>query len=785
MKLMDRTEKKEIIELLGTLNLYLKAGITQENPSETIDNTLKICDVTCKRHFTKEHYGEYGEVFSTLMGIFANLDWNHTELAEKQQIFTLAGEIIDGLIEKLQEDKRDIKKEIVFLPYNASMWDCMDTVWQAAYEDKDSCNVHVVPIPYCTLTKEMQVDEWHCEENLPDYVPITHWQDMDLEKLHPDVIVIHNPYDGCNAVTSVGRRYWSTELKKCTDRLIYIPYYTASANVSTDIITSPGIVNSDYVVVDNDNIKKQYERCYPEGSYSKDKFVPLGSPKIERALKTTKREVPLPDEWKKIVGDKPVLLYNTSIVASLKSSDYVCDKLRFVFRKYKNEHAIAFWWRPHPLMKDTLKRMRPNIYDEYCAIEQEYIQEGWGIYDDTPNMDRAITWADCYYGEGSGAELSAHIGKLVIRQDISYIGFENCSEISVWSATFCRDGDTIWLVHGALNSLFKYDINSNVISFICQLEGVLFVSANMYAGIECIGNKLYIFPRFADNILCFDYVNNTLSKIELPQWNEYVGMTKFFPIVRIGNSIYCIPGHYPYMVKFDGDLGKITWCLNVQNIIGKICIADASVYDKRYIACLVWHSNKLLWIDTITKNYKIVYIGKRKYNSVEIIGNKIYLGSVDDNVVDCFSAENFSFIYCIQDNFGIVRSYDEQHIMLDNENSAQWCIADSHGSILYLNKDDSKLQLGLKDVFKHAFSKFGSNVVFDTNTCKLYIFDKGIVTVPKWDFEKNINNLNLENQFNIREYPGIDLVKLIKNSDNQLPVKIIDVGKNVYMKLMK
>ena len=45
--------------------------------------------------------------------------------------------------------KNDIKIrfEIIFLPYKASMWDSMESVWKAADRDPD-CDAYVVPIPY-------------------------------------------------------------------------------------------------------------------------------------------------------------------------------------------------------------------------------------------------------------------------------------------------------------------------------------------------------------------------------------------------------------------------------------------------------------------------------------------------------------------------------------------------------------------------------------------------------------------------------------------------------------
>ncbi len=52
-------------------------------------------------------------------------------------------------IEMENSIRNDVKlrREMVFLPYKASMWDSLESVWQAAEKDPD-CDAYVVPIPY-------------------------------------------------------------------------------------------------------------------------------------------------------------------------------------------------------------------------------------------------------------------------------------------------------------------------------------------------------------------------------------------------------------------------------------------------------------------------------------------------------------------------------------------------------------------------------------------------------------------------------------------------------------
>ena len=58
-------------------------------------------------------------------------------------------------------------------------------------------------------------------------------------------------------------------------------------------------------------------------------------------------------------------------------------------------------WRPHPLFRATLASMRPGLEERYERIAEEYCREGWGIYDDTSDLDRAVAISDVYYGDAS------------------------------------------------------------------------------------------------------------------------------------------------------------------------------------------------------------------------------------------------------------------------------------------------------------------------------------------------------------------------------------------------
>ena len=128
--------------------------------------------------------------------------------------------------------------KVVFMPYKASMWDSLESVWMAADKDK-RCEAVVVPITYYELDSNRnpakKVNE---REGFPEYVPVVNDEEYDLENDRPDIIYIHNPYDDTNLVTRVESRYYSWNLKKYCERLVYIPYYKWIDGVSSTVFRS-------------------------------------------------------------------------------------------------------------------------------------------------------------------------------------------------------------------------------------------------------------------------------------------------------------------------------------------------------------------------------------------------------------------------------------------------------------------------------------------------------------------------------------------------------------------
>lgn len=334
---------------------------------------------------------------------------------------------------------RELKKEVVFLPYKASMWDSLESVWMAAKDDEE-CVARVIPIPYFDKEPSGAVKEMYWEgEQFPSYVPITHYDAYDIEEHHPDMVFIHNPYDEGNMVTSIHPNYYASKLKDQTEKLIYIPYFildeakpddTAYVESKKHYVLTPGVIHADKVVVQSEDMRQIYINVLTEEAgeetrkHWEEKILGLGSPKMDKALNTSKADVEVPDEWLQVIQKadgswKKIIFYNISLGALLNYGEKMIDKIERVLDTFKeNKEEVALLWRPHPLYKSTLEAMRPEYSDRYQAIVDKYREEGWGIYDDTPDMNRAVVLSDAYYGDHSSvARLYKQVGKLIMYQD--------------------------------------------------------------------------------------------------------------------------------------------------------------------------------------------------------------------------------------------------------------------------------------------------------------------------------------------------------------------------------
>lgn len=452
MRKLHKTQAEDMISLLWQAHGEIKKFIETGKMEDALA-LLRQCQESAIElgNLIERTEGE-GFITIGMLERYCELVYNIHETLIQSQSVSADINSINKLFKNLRKElirienslKNDIKVRIeaVFLPYKVSMWDSLESVWKAAHEAPD-CDDYVIPIPYYDKNPDGSFREMHYEGNLyPDYVPITSYETFDFAAHRPDVIFIHNPYDEYNHVTSVHPFCYSKNLKQFTDKLVYIPYFVLEEIDPDDekrvekiehFCNLPAVVYADKVIVQSENMRKIYintmmkllGNTMGDRSYWEQKILGLGSPKIDKVLNTKKEDLEMPEDWLKVIQKpdgsyKKIIFYNTSINGLLKHEEKMLTKMKDVFKIFKeNKEEVALLWRPHPLIESTISSMRPRLWEMYEQIVKQYIEEGWGIYDNTADLNRAIALCDAYYGDGSSVvQLCQMVGKLVMLQNV-------------------------------------------------------------------------------------------------------------------------------------------------------------------------------------------------------------------------------------------------------------------------------------------------------------------------------------------------------------------------------
>lgn len=560
--MLSRKTRQQVLELLETVDAGLVRFPSATEKAAMLGDCIAAFSVAqdiCREALSEERLAFYREMLDTLAEALKQM----SVAEDGAEIASLCHSLLEWLLGTLREEP--VKKEIVFLPYKASMWDSLESIWQAAAADAEHCNAYVIPIPYADLTPEHTAREWHVEKDLfPAYVPTIDFRSVDLEKMHPDVIFIHNPYDDCNYVTSVDAHYYSAQLKKYTDKLVYVPYFNAGDSVIEGLCQVPGIVNADYVIVESEWIKARYEAYYPGGTPPPDKFLAMGSPKYDKVCSANKEAYPLPEAWQGLISGKKIILYNTSLDATLRAEEALIVKLRAVLAFFRQRKDLLLWWRPHPLMQATLDSMRPQFAAAYRQIVREYCEEGWGIYDDTPELARAILWTDAYYGDESSVMwLYQATGKPIMIQEHASAVTEKWQPR--WFEYLTAEGNKIWFlskIFGAGMALFEMDLTTDQVSSLGMVPGQSAGFAGSYLSAYCvlmkIREKIIMAPSYSDGgFVEYDCTTGGFRQVKktMTFWTAAMKAQlrdAFRSAVRYGDSVFFIGNGSGLIVEYNG-----------------------------------------------------------------------------------------------------------------------------------------------------------------------------------------------------------------------------------------
>lgn len=648
---MRNIQKKELIQCIETLkkankkllsvNANTRAVILQQCQELAIEIGNKIEQIEGEGTDSVSYLEDYCE------------EVYQASIAGDESMFRVSQKKLIGLLSQIEDSIRndipDSPFEIVFIPYKAAMWDALDSIYRAAVQEKN-CHVIVMPIPYYNMNRQSGQPEIHYEGNLfPADITITDFRKYSLETMRPDAIFIHNPYDEYNRVTQVPEEYFSSHLVKCTEHLVYIPYFvTRGDTVKEAYCRMPAVINAWRTFVQSENVRKGYIEY---GADSK-KVVALGSPKFDMVIKLQENPPGIPAEWKAALSGRKIFLLNTHLNPIINEAEKVLDKLHRIFALFRQRDDVALLWRPHPLSIETAKAMNPAILDEYMKLIDEFRSLSNGVYDDTSDVHRAIAISDAYVGDWSSLVTMYGItGKpmyiLSVKSDINISIQEKDKYLQF--ACGAVQNNIMWVPSENHNGLYRIDMLTNKAEYVTYFEEDGMFNKELYHGIVLYKDKLFLIPWRAKYIAVY-HIKNGEKEYLIPEYESTEGLPKFSEAVQYKQYLFLFPARVSAIVRLDMETGEMEYfnecCRELEQITDRYAmfLSGTCEGDKAWVASR--KSNCLIEFDMKQKESKKYFLGCSENELVDIIstGEQFYVLNKAGEVISWKSNTNENYV---------------------------------------------------------------------------------------------------------------------------------------------
>lgn len=242
-------------------------------------------------------------------------------------------------------------------------------------------------------------------------------------------------------------------------------------------------------------------------------------------IEVRKENVDIPEEWFPLTV-KDGGMRKKIILSANDSTTYVnygvraLEQLEMTFRSFeKVKDSILLWWRPQPVMRKQLEQISPELGARYQKILEQYRNAGWGICDETDNIDRAVEVCDIYYGDMNPIlQQFQDAGKPIMlttiekkESDRREYNRERLNEFRVFLslADFAEDDDKIYFANTNYNALVIVNKETWTIAQFIPFEGIEPNAQNMH--LRCIKkqNKICFLPAGIPLVHIYDIENGT------------------------------------------------------------------------------------------------------------------------------------------------------------------------------------------------------------------------------------------------------------------------------------
>ena len=393
---------EDIITYLSELqNNIVSFGTLTESIKGEDCNTVKLLEQYLEVIYK---VAKYVQKFDEGISYEASAESKYAECDEGvKDTFASISEAIDSEIVN--------RRSVLFLPVKAKHFSSMRIAYEmeAATPDTD---VYVMPLPYYykeydgSFKDEMHIDT---EEFIKANIPVTDYSRFDLSLLCPEKIYINSAYDEYNMAVSVDTRFYARNVKKYTEKLIYIPYFKLMEFDRANYpcwynmqyyCTVPGVVMADKVYVQSENTRKVYIDKLNEW-VGDEKYTEIWEQKID--VYDESCEEHSEDELRDAGSEKTIVWFVSAGSLAEFGDKYIEKAYRNldVFALSKDKLKVLLI--SEPFLDEMIKNYSDELYKKWTGFIDEFNRSGIGevVSQVEEKSVEALLKANAYYGDPS------------------------------------------------------------------------------------------------------------------------------------------------------------------------------------------------------------------------------------------------------------------------------------------------------------------------------------------------------------------------------------------------
>lgn len=349
---------------------------------------------------------------------------------------------------------------------------------------------------------------------------------------------------------------------------------------------------------------------------------------------------------------RKVILYNTHLSGLIGEGEKQIRKIKDTLRVFAKRREVVLLWRPHPLSDETISSMAPRLMKEYEDIVRWYREQKIGIYDDSPDVNRALALADAYYGDGNSSLIPLFLitGKPVMIQNRTIVEserlrkFDAAKILGVFGEMVEFEG-TVYLAPFYCGGIFAADLTTGRLQHLGVCEGDPILDYGPYGSLAVSDGTIVLAPAYQNDIVEYNINKACPDKTGFPHELQMRGhyANKYYEIFAEDSLIYILPDWAKKGIIYNRKTRKISYDNDLYELMQQYdCKGNGSAFRRGSVRAgsstffAYAQSNVIFKRDHQEKQWKAYQVGSQEmaYRSIAYDGEKFWL--LADNGSDIY-----------------------------------------------------------------------------------------------------------------------------------------------------